>query len=430
MDDDKIVCGSTRLTLQEILEAARPRGIRFTEARKAYGSPRSVVSNTHGFRIAVHRVTGEIRILYSVQATDAGVIINPAQVRGQIEGGVAQGIGFALTENFHVDANGAMMNPNLRNYRIPTYADIPRTEVILVESSDSVGPLRSRAWRVLHQSGCPCIGERTAGCNRVTIPVTTAHPGTHLLRPEPMTANTSADSAATVIIGQRVRAGLEKEFEVWQKDLNRAAADYAGFLGAEIAAPTPTQPDWVIVYRFDSIAHVQAWINSATRQNYLDSGRQFFDGPATQQVVSGGIRPPDPLLTVVVTHRVGDDSIDEFLAWQDRLREVESAFDGFRGTELFRPVDGVQDEWTLLYRFDNAAHLDTWLTSLSDNNFSPRVASSTTSNCEPWTIRSAVGSPSTRTETRPLHLRRQKPRSRSGSVSTRLSSCLLWRCHR
>lgn len=55
-----------------------------------------------------------------------------------------------------------------------------------------------------------------------------------------MTANTSADSAATVIIGQRVRAGLEKEFEVWQKDLNRAAADYAGFLGgAEIAAPTP-----------------------------------------------------------------------------------------------------------------------------------------------------------------------------------------------
>ncbi|WP_116101397.1 molybdopterin cofactor-binding domain-containing protein [Rhodococcus globerulus] len=144
MDDDKIVCASTRLTLQEVLDAARQRGIRFTVARKAYGSPRSVVSNTHGFRIAVHRITGEIRILSSVHATDAGVIINPAQVRGQIEGGVAQGIGFALTENFHVDAAGAMMNPNLRNYRIPTYADVPRTEVILVDSADSVGPLRSK----------------------------------------------------------------------------------------------------------------------------------------------------------------------------------------------------------------------------------------------------------------------------------------------
>ena len=102
-------------------------------SRKAYGSPRSVASNAHGFRIAVHRVTGEIRILYSVQATDAGVVINPQQVRGQIEGGVAQGIGFALTENFHVDDNGVMVNPNLRNYRIPTYADIPRTEVLLVD---------------------------------------------------------------------------------------------------------------------------------------------------------------------------------------------------------------------------------------------------------------------------------------------------------
>jgi CO/xanthine dehydrogenase Mo-binding subunit len=89
-------------------------------------------------------VTGEIRILYSVQATDAGVVINPAQVRGQVEGGVAQGIGFTLTENFHVDANGVMANPNFRNYRIPTYADIPRIDVLLVDSADSVGPMRAK----------------------------------------------------------------------------------------------------------------------------------------------------------------------------------------------------------------------------------------------------------------------------------------------
>jgi CO/xanthine dehydrogenase Mo-binding subunit/aerobic-type carbon monoxide dehydrogenase small subunit (CoxS/CutS family) len=144
MDDDGVVCGDTRLSLTELLEAASKRGVRFTEARKAYGSPRSVTSNTHGFRIAVHRVTGEIRILYSVQAADPGVVINPAQVRGQIEGGVAMGIGFALTENFHVGDKGVMVNPNLRNYRIPTYADVPRTEVLLVESTDSVGPMRSK----------------------------------------------------------------------------------------------------------------------------------------------------------------------------------------------------------------------------------------------------------------------------------------------
>jgi CO/xanthine dehydrogenase Mo-binding subunit len=144
LHEDAVVCGSNRMSLAELLDVARKRGVRFTESRKAYGSPRSVTSNTHGFRIAVHRVTGEIRILYSVHAADAGVIINPAQVRGQVDGGVAMGIGFALTENFYVDENGVMINPNLRNYRIPTYADVPRTELLLVKSTDSVGPMKAK----------------------------------------------------------------------------------------------------------------------------------------------------------------------------------------------------------------------------------------------------------------------------------------------
>ncbi|MFD5396180.1 antibiotic biosynthesis monooxygenase [Streptomyces sp. NPDC127097] len=178
-----------------------------------------------------------------------------------------------------------------------------------------------------------------------------------------MTAEKPAGAEATVIIGQKVRAGLEREFEAWQEELNAAAAGYAGFLGAEISRPTSLQPDWVVVYRFDSIAHLQAWINSATRQRFLDRGRKYLDGPATQQVVSGGTHPPDPLVTVVVTHRVHPDHVDAFLAWQRRMDEEESSFEGFRGTELFRPVEGLQDEWTTLYRFDSAEHLDAWLTS-------------------------------------------------------------------
>jgi CO/xanthine dehydrogenase Mo-binding subunit/aerobic-type carbon monoxide dehydrogenase small subunit (CoxS/CutS family) len=144
MDDDAVRCGDTRVLLTDLAAAAAERGARLTESRKAYGSPRSLASNAHGFRIAVHRVTGEIRILYSVHATDAGVVINPAQARGQIEGGVTQGLGFVLTEHHLVDEHGVMTNPTLRNYRIPTYADAPRTEVILVDSTDSAGPMRSK----------------------------------------------------------------------------------------------------------------------------------------------------------------------------------------------------------------------------------------------------------------------------------------------
>lgn len=147
------------------------------------------------------------------------------------------------------------------------------------------------------------------------------------------------DAAATVIIGQKVLPGLEREYETWQEDVNAAAADYAGFLGAEISPPTPLQPDWVVVYRFDSIAHLQAWINSATRQSLLLMGSKYCDGPATQQVVTGGTQPRDPLVTVVVTHRVHPEHVDDFLDWQRHMNQEESKFEGFRGTELFRPIE-------------------------------------------------------------------------------------------
>ena len=55
--------------------------------------------------------------------------------------------------------------------------------------------------------------------------------------------------------------------------------------------------------------------------------------------------------------------MDEFLAWQDRLRLAESKFPGFRGTELFRPVEGIQEEWTALYRYKTAEDLDRWMVS-------------------------------------------------------------------
>ncbi|MGW2045294.1 antibiotic biosynthesis monooxygenase [Streptomyces sp. NPDC001858] len=178
-----------------------------------------------------------------------------------------------------------------------------------------------------------------------------------------MSTEQHAGAAATAIIGQKVLPGLEQQYASWQEDVNAAAADYAGYLGVEVSRPTKLQPEWVVVYRFDSVAHLQAWINSATRQRLLEVGDTYLDGPGTQQVVSGGDRPADPLVTVVITHRVDPGHVDEFLAWQRRMSAEEEKFEGFRGTELFRPVEGVQDDWTTMYRFDSAEHLDAWLTS-------------------------------------------------------------------
>jgi uncharacterized protein len=171
------------------------------------------------------------------------------------------------------------------------------------------------------------------------------------------------DSTATVILGQHVRSGYEDEYVTWQHGLNELASHYPGFIGAEVTAPTALQPDWVVVYRFDSVANVQAWLNSAARQERLAEGSTYVEGAPTQQVIGGAAKPTDQLVTVVVSHRVSPEQVDDFLAWQDRLRLAESKFDGFRGTELFRPIEGIQDEWTALYRYANADELDKWLIS-------------------------------------------------------------------
>jgi len=169
--------------------------------------------------------------------------------------------------------------------------------------------------------------------------------------------------AATVIIGERVHPGREQEYIAWQHELNETASHYPGFIGAEVNPPTAVQPDWIVVYRFDSIANVQAWMNSATRQERLPTGRRYLDRPPTQRVVDGAAKPADQLVTVVVTHRVSPEDVDDFLSWQDRLRLAETKFEGYRGTELFRPIEGVQDEWTAMYRYANAADLEKWQTS-------------------------------------------------------------------
>jgi CO/xanthine dehydrogenase Mo-binding subunit len=109
------------------------------------GTPRSVAFNVQAFRVAVDTGTGEVRILQSVHAADAGVVLNPEQCRGQIEGGVAQGIGSALYEEMHVGPDGAVTTRELRNYHIPQLADVPVTEVYFADTHDELGPLGAKS---------------------------------------------------------------------------------------------------------------------------------------------------------------------------------------------------------------------------------------------------------------------------------------------
>ncbi|GLK73107.1 molybdopterin-dependent oxidoreductase [Ancylobacter dichloromethanicus] len=111
----------------------------------APGTPRSVAFNVQGFDVAVHARSGEIRVLRSVHAADAGTVVNPMQCRGQVEGGVAQAIGVALYERLIMDGEGGVTNPSFRGYHIPAFADVPRTQVLFAKTHDAVGPMGAKS---------------------------------------------------------------------------------------------------------------------------------------------------------------------------------------------------------------------------------------------------------------------------------------------
>lgn len=178
-----------------------------------------------------------------------------------------------------------------------------------------------------------------------------------------MATDAPGAGAALLIIGQPVRPDREDDYQVWEKKITEAAAHYPGFAGAELKPPNKIHPDWVVIYKFDSVANLRNWLNSPTRQSLLNQAADLFNGPGTVQVIAQDNEIPDPLVTVMVTHRVPEDQIEEFLTWRTTMTEAESRYPGFRGSELFRPIEGLQDEWTTIYRFDTADHLDAWLTS-------------------------------------------------------------------
>lgn len=94
--------------------------------------------------VEVDTETGVVKVINFVAAHDVGRAINPLTSEGQVEGGVLQGIGWALMEEIKYK-DGKVINPNFRDYKIPTSMDVPPVEVILVESNDPIGPFGAKA---------------------------------------------------------------------------------------------------------------------------------------------------------------------------------------------------------------------------------------------------------------------------------------------
>ena len=90
--------------------------------------------------LEVDTETGKVTILRSTIAQDAGKAVHPSYVEGQMQGGVAQGIGWALNEEYFTADDGTMLNSSLLDYRMPTSLDLPMSDTVIVEVANPLHP--------------------------------------------------------------------------------------------------------------------------------------------------------------------------------------------------------------------------------------------------------------------------------------------------
>ncbi|MBD3924229.1 xanthine dehydrogenase family protein [Nocardioides cavernae] len=81
--------------------------------------------HAHVAQVEVDLATGVIEVQRYAAIHDTGPVLNPQGARGQVHGGVVQGLGYALTEEISADGDGRILNPNLHDYRVPTILDVP-----------------------------------------------------------------------------------------------------------------------------------------------------------------------------------------------------------------------------------------------------------------------------------------------------------------
>lgn len=110
----------------------------------------SPISNAPPFfadfvEVEVDIETGQVRVLKIVAAHDSGTAINPMFFEGQVQGGLQQGIGYALTEELIIDEDtGVPLNPTFLDYNVLRATDMPEIEVIIVETTEPTGPFGAK----------------------------------------------------------------------------------------------------------------------------------------------------------------------------------------------------------------------------------------------------------------------------------------------
>ncbi len=146
--DRKVTAPDGRsVTLKEIglssFHVENQHQIMATDSHVSYVSPPPTAAQF--VEVAVDMETGQIHTERLLMVVDCGRVINPITAAGQVEGGVSQALGFALTEEMLFDREGQPLNPRIGPYYIPKASDMPPTDVIFVQTDEPTGPYGAKS---------------------------------------------------------------------------------------------------------------------------------------------------------------------------------------------------------------------------------------------------------------------------------------------
>ncbi|MSQ07205.1 MAG: xanthine dehydrogenase family protein molybdopterin-binding subunit [Dehalococcoidia bacterium] len=153
-----------RMSLAEVVRRAAS-DVLSASASVNPGSPNHIINSfgAHFAQVEVDTGTGQVRVLRYVAAHDSGRILNPRLALNQVEGGISQMLGFALSEELVTDGpTGITLNGSYLEHKCPTILDYPDIQIIFADVVDPIGPLGAKALGEV-----PAVGVAPAIANAI-----------------------------------------------------------------------------------------------------------------------------------------------------------------------------------------------------------------------------------------------------------------------
>jgi len=176
----------------------------------------------------------------------------------------------------------------------------------------------------------------------------------------------SMDNVTVLRILLNVRSNALDGFLEWRSKLDEAMVSASGFLSMEVIAPAPQSGGpWVILQKFRRPADLTTWKKSDLHQSLMLEVLPYLsEGPLGLQESESEDRLTNEVATQVFVTKVRPKASEAFRAWEAKMQQAESKFEGYQGVYIQAPSNlDDHGNWMTMLRFNNAKNLEAWLNS-------------------------------------------------------------------